>query len=67
MTALANLAEDKGWAGLATTVPTEAWVDTESLPAYQEQHTTVEPGLRWLKHPAAIAPVWLEKPERMAA
>src|SRR5207245_9359159 len=22
---------------------------------------------RWLKHPAAIAPVWLEKPERIAA
>jgi hypothetical protein len=23
--------------------------------------------LRWLKNPAAIAPVWLEKPERIAA
>ena len=29
--------------------------------------TTVEPGFRWIKNPAAIAPVWLEKPERIAA
>ena len=35
--------------------------------AYQEQHTTVEPGFRWIKNPAAISPVWLEKPERIAA
>ena len=27
----------------------------------------MEPGFRWIKHPAAIAPVWLEKPERIAA
>lgn len=26
-----------------------------------------EPGLRWIKHPAALSPVWLETPERMAA
>jgi len=37
------------------------------LQAYQEQHTTVELGFRWIKHPAVISPVWLEKPERMAA
>ena len=37
------------------------------LQAYQEQHITVEPGFRWLKPPAAISPVWLEKPARMAA
>jgi transposase len=37
------------------------------LQAYQEQHITVEPGFRWLKNPAAISPVWLEKPERIAA
>jgi len=37
------------------------------LQAYQEQHITVEPGFRWIKNPAAISPVWLEKPERMAA
>jgi transposase len=67
VTALANLEEDNGWAVLATTVPTEACVDTEILQAYQEQNTTVEPGFRWIKNPAAIAPVWLEKPERIAA
>src|SRR5262245_31727189 len=36
------------------------------LQAYQEQHSTVEPGFRWIKNPAAISPVWLEKPERIA-
>ena len=41
--------------------------DTELLRAYQEQHTRVAPGFRWLKKPAAITPVWLEQPERMAA
>jgi hypothetical protein len=34
---------------------------------YQAQHTTVEPGFRWIKTPAAIAPVWLETPDRIAA
>ncbi len=36
------------------------------MQAYQEQNTTVEPGFRWIKNPAAITPVWLEKPERIA-
>ena len=27
----------------------------------------MEPGFRWSKNPAAISPVWLEKPERIAA
>jgi transposase len=27
----------------------------------------VEPGFRWIKNPAAISPVWLEKLERLAA
>jgi len=52
---------------LATTVGPEVSTDTELLQAYQEQHTSVEPGCRWLTTPAAIAPVWLEKPERIAA
>jgi transposase len=52
---------------LATTGPPEVCPDTELLQAYQGQHVTVEPGLRWSKHPAAISPVWLEKPERIAA
>src|SRR5215468_11258686 len=61
-------AEDTyGWTVLATTVPPEVCTDTEVLQAYQEQHITVEPGFRWLKNPAAISPVWLEKPERIAA
>jgi hypothetical protein len=67
VTALANPEEDNGWTVLATTVPSEACTDAEVLQAYQEQNTTVEPGFRWIKNPAAIAPVWLEKPERIAA
>jgi hypothetical protein len=55
------------WTVLATTLQPEGWTDTELLQAYQEQHLTVEPGLRWSKNPAAISPVWLEKPERIAA
>src|SRR5499427_6950846 len=39
----------------------------DPLQAYQAQHSTVEPGFRWSTHPAAIRPVWLEKPARMAA
>jgi transposase len=65
--ALANPEEDNGWTVLATTVGAEVCTDAEILEAYQEQHTTVEPGFRWIKNPAAIAPVWLEKPERIAA
>jgi transposase len=59
--------EENGWTVLATTVSGERCSDGEILQAYQEQHTTVEPGFRWIKKPAAISPVWLEKPERMAA
>jgi hypothetical protein len=64
---LPNPEEDNGWTVLATTVSAEACTATEVLQAYQEQHIRVEPGCRWIKHPAAISPVWLEKPERMAA
>ena len=56
-----------GWTVLATTLRPEVCTDTELLTAYQEQHITVEPGFRWIKNPAAISPVWLEKPERIAA
>jgi hypothetical protein len=65
--ALANSEEDNGWMVLATTVRAEVCSDTDILQAYQEQNTTVEPGFRWSKNPAAISPVWLEKPERIAA
>jgi transposase len=62
-----NAEEEKGWGVLATTVRAEACADAEILQTYQDQNTTVEPGFRWLKNPAAISPVWLEKPERIAA
>ena len=65
--ALANPEEANGWMVLATTVPAEVCSDTDILQAYQDQNTTVEPGFRWIKNPAAIAPVWLEKPDRIAA
>ena len=41
--------------------------DAEIVRAYRDQTTTVEPGFRWIKNPAAISPVWLEKRERIAA
>jgi hypothetical protein len=65
--ALAPSAEAYGWTVLATTLGLEGCSDAELLQAYQEQHITVEPGFRWIKNPAAISPVWLEKPERIAA
>ena len=64
---LSQSEEDNGWTVLATTVSAEACTDAQVLQAYQEQHTSVEPGFRWIKNPAAISPVWLEKPERIAA
>src|SRR5947209_8818991 len=64
---LANPEADNGWTVLATTVSAEGCADAELLQAYQDQNATVEPGFRWIKNPAAIAPVWLEKPERIAA
>ena len=65
--ALANPGEDNGWTVLATTVRPEVCSDADILKAYQDQNITVEPGFRWIKNPAAISPVWLEKPERIAA
>jgi transposase len=56
-----------GWTVLATTLQPEECTDAEMLQAYQEQHVTVEAGFRWIKNPAAISPVWLEKPARIAA
>ena len=64
---LGKLEEETGWTVLATTVSAEVCTDAALLEAYQEQHTTVEPGFRWIKNPAAISPVWLAKPERIAA
>jgi transposase len=56
-----------GWLVLATTVSEQTCGDAEIVRAYRDQTTTVEPGFRWIKNPAAISPVWLEKPERIAA
>jgi transposase len=64
--ALERAQDEQGWFVLATTVGAEGCSDTEVLQAYQEQNTTGEPGFRWIKNPAAITPVWLEKPERIA-
>jgi transposase len=65
--ALVPSEDTHGWTGLATTVGPEGCTDSELLQAYQAQHITVEPGFRGSKHPAAISPVWLEKPARIAA
>lgn len=65
--ALAQAESEQGWTVLATTVDAQRCSDEQILRAYQEQNSTVEPGLRWIKNPAAITPMWLEKPERIAA
>ena len=65
--ALRPPAEAHGWTVRATTLRSEVCTDVEILQAYQEQPITVEPGCRWIKNPAAISPVWLEQPERIAA
>jgi hypothetical protein len=57
----------QGWCVLATTVDAEVASEAPILQAYQEQQRTVEPGCRWSKNPAAITPVWLEQPARIAA
>ena len=64
---LTNPEEANGGTVLATTVSAAACTEAEVLQAYQEQPTSVEPGFRGIKNPAAISPVWLEKPARMAA
>jgi len=64
--ALERAQDEQGWFVLATTVGAEGCSDTEVLQTSQEQNTTGEPGCRWIKNPAAIPPVWLEKPERIA-
>ena len=65
--ALVPSADAHGWPVLAPTMQPEGCTETERLQAYQEQHSTVVPGFRWIKHPAAISPVWLAKPARLAA
>ena len=62
-----RVAAEEGWTVLATTVGNAMCTDAEILHAYHDQHSTVEPGFRWIKNPAAITPVGREKPERLAA
>lgn len=56
-----------GWLVLATTMEESVCHDAEIVRAYRDQTTTVERGFRWIKNPAAIHPVWLEKRQRIAA
>jgi transposase len=56
-----------GWLVLATTIDAASGGDREIVPAYRDQTSTVERGFRWIKNPAAISPVWLEKRKRIAA
>lgn len=56
-----------GWLVLATTIEESTCGDVEIVQAYRDQTATVERGFRWIKNPAAISPVWLEKRERIAA
>ena len=56
-----------GWLTLATTIDDASGGDAEIVQAYRDQTTTVERGFRWIKNPAAINPVWLEKRKRIAA
>jgi len=65
--ALARAKDEQGWFVLATTVGAQGCTDMPIVQAYQDQHPTVEPGLRWSKNPAALAPGWVENPERIAA
>jgi transposase len=65
--ALAPALETCGWLVLATTIDEQSCGDAEIVQAYRDQTATVERGFRWIKNPAAISPVWLEKPKRIAA
>lgn len=46
----------------------EVWSDARVLTTYRDQHIIEgHRGFRWLKGPAAVAPAFLKKPERIAA
>jgi hypothetical protein len=59
--------DDNGWTVLTTTINSEVCTGTEVLQACHNQFRMEEPGARWIKNPAAITSIWLEKPERIAA
>jgi len=45
----------------------EVCSDVSILQACKDQKSTREPGVRWIKTPAAMTPRWREQPERIAA
>ena len=51
--ALSPPVSTSGWLVLATTVSEQTCDDAEIIRAYRDQTTTVEPGFRWIKNPAA--------------
>lgn len=52
---------------MATTVSAQRRDDAEIVRAYRDHTTIVQAGFWWIKNPAAITPVWLEKRDRIAA
>jgi transposase len=52
---------------VTTTIEECSGSDAQIVRAYRDQTTTVESGFRWIKNPAAIHPVGLEKRQRIAA
>ncbi|ETX03897.1 MAG: hypothetical protein ETSY2_31905 [Candidatus Entotheonella gemina] len=65
--ALAPPVKTFGWSVLAAAIDEASCGDPEIVQAYRDQTSTVERGFRWIKNPAAISPVWLEKRQRIAA
>jgi hypothetical protein len=65
--ALPQAAQEQGGTVWATTGNAQRCSDTQILRADHEQNSTVEAGMRGSKNPAASTPMWLEKPERIAA
>lgn len=51
---------------ILATLPGNPCSDAELLEAYKDQYG-VENAFRWLKGPASVAPIFLEKEERIAA
>src|SRR5262249_13269395 len=59
--------EGNGGAVVATPLGADRWRESGIFPGYHDEKHTTGSGVSWIKNPAAISPVWLEKPERIAA
>ena len=58
----------RGFVLVTDHLDTEAWPDERILREYRHQHLVEgQAGFRWFKSTAAVAPVFLNKPERIAA